>query len=301
MKKLPYPHPALTVREQIGLLRAKGLLITEADNIEHWLSHTSYFRFKNYSYSFKDYKNAGGNYFPDTSFTMVKDLYAFDRKLRIAVFDAIENIEISVKTHISNIMSNANGAHWYLDSRHFFVGKGFNHQKFLKHIKDALLQTSEPVLQHYRKTYDPIYPPSWMLMEIITFRTLSIMFENMVPSDEKVQICHSFNLIKRQFVSWLQCFSFIRNKCAHHARLVYSKTIFPPSMPKRNNRTFLKEPVDNTTLYAVLSCLQYMLTICNPASRFKQNLLSLTTEFPLIDLQKLGFTPNWKQEKLWLP
>ena len=301
MKKISYPHPSLTVTEQINLLQAKGLLISEPDAAEHWLSHISYFRFKNYSYSFKDYKNAGGNYFPGTSFKTIKDLYAFDKKLRISVFDAIENIEISVKTRISNIMSGAYGPHWYLDYRHFFSGRGFNHQKFLKHIKDGLLQTSEPILQHYRKTYDPIFPPSWMLMEMITFRTLSIMFENLVPSAQKVQICNSFNLIKRQLVSWLQCFSFIRNKCAHHARLVYSKAIFPPSLPKRENRKFLADDIDNTTLYAVLSCLQYMLTICNPTSPFKQNILSLTSEFPLINLQKLGFTPNWKQEKLWLP
>jgi hypothetical protein len=72
-------------------------------------------------------------------------------------------------------------------------------------------------------------------------------------------------------------------------------------MPKRENRRFLIDDIDNTTLYAVLSCLQYMLTICNSTSTFKQNLLSLTSEFPHINLQKLGFTPNWKQEKLWLP
>src|SRR5690349_14920539 len=114
MKRIPYPHPALNVQEQIGLLKAKGLLITKTDEIEHWLSHISYFRFKNYSYSFKNYKNAKGNYFPNTSFKMVRDLYTFDRKLRIAVFDAIESIEISVKTHVSNKMSEAHGPHWYL-------------------------------------------------------------------------------------------------------------------------------------------------------------------------------------------
>lgn len=303
MKKIPYPHPALNVHEQIDLLQAKGLLITEPDVAEHWLSHVSYFRFKNYSYSFKDYKNGGGNYFPGTSFKMVKELYTFDRKLRIAVFDAIENIEISLKTQLSNKMSEAYGPHWYLDNRHFFSGKGFNHQKFLKRIKDILFQTSEPILQYYRKTYEPIHPPSWILMEIITFRTLSVMFDNLKPLTEKIQICHSFNLTKRQLISWLHCFTFFRNKCAHHARLVYSKTVFPPPLLQKKNKKFLTEApiVDNTTLYAVLSCLQYMLTICNPTSPFKQNLLSLTSEFPHINLQKLGFTPNWKQEKLWLP
>ena len=88
IKKIPYSRPALELHEQINLLRQKGLLIGETAIVKHWLLHNSYFRFKNYSSSFKDYKKDNGNYFSNTSFEKVRDLYFFDRKLRITVFDS---------------------------------------------------------------------------------------------------------------------------------------------------------------------------------------------------------------------
>lgn len=117
--KKPYPHPPLDVAKQIDLLKAKGLFIADMEVAEYWLTHISYFRFKQYSYEFKDYENLEGNYIPGTTFEQIRDLYLFDRKLKIMVFEAIESIEISVKTQLSNVMSVSNGPHWYLDDKHF--------------------------------------------------------------------------------------------------------------------------------------------------------------------------------------
>jgi len=272
-KKSQYKSAPLNIDEQISLLKGKGLIIEDIQAAKQWLSHVSYFRFKQYSYSFKDYKNADGNYIFGSSFETVRDLYAFDRKLKMIVFTAIENIEVSVKTQVSNILSCKHGSHWYLNADHFIseeerrniarnarveeeIPKSFDHGKFLRDIERDLENPTEIFLQNYKKYYDPIYPPSWMLMEMITFGTVSIMFESLKPSEEKNLILENFKLTKKQFISWLHCFSFIRNKCAHHARLVYSPVIFQPSMPQKKSRIFLAEAdqVENNTLYAVLCC-----------------------------------------------
>ena len=181
--------------------------------------------------------------------------------------------------------------------------KPFSHSKFLNGIKYALLQTSEPLIQHYKKKYDPVYPPSWMLMEIMTCGTLSLMIQNLKPSAEKIEIYKSYNSTRKLLTSGLHCFSYIRNKCAHHSRLIFSKIRFAPYMPKKGPYKFLEEAplVDNTKLYAALCCMQYMLNICNTDSLFKHNLLSLTQKFPHVNLTSLGFTPNWKNEPLWTP
>ncbi len=317
-KKPLYKSAPLNIDQQIFLLKEKGLIIEDIETAKRWLSHISYFRFKQYSYTFKDYKNADGNYIPGTSFEMVRDLYVFDRKLKMIVFEAIENIEISVKTQISNALSCTYGSHWYLDAKHFIsaeerrsiarntrfeedIPKSFDHEKLLKDIERELENPTEIFLQTYKKYYEPIYPPSWMLMEMITFSTMSLMFESLKPSEEKNVILESFKLTKKQFVSWLHCFSFIRNKCAHHVRLVYSPVIFQPSMPLKKSRIFLAEAdqLDNNTLYAVLCCLQFMLGICNEQSTFSQELLQLTAAFQGIDYNRLGFTDHWKDEVIW--
>jgi len=317
-EKILYTHPALDVTQQLNLLREKGLIIADEKLAHHWLSHVSYFRFKQYSYKFKDYQKKEGNYLPDITFEMIRDLYIFDRKLKMILFEAIEGIEIAIKTLLSNIMSVKHNAHWYTNPDHFFsdeerrmitrnakkeedIPKSFDHSELLRSIEKELEYPSEIFLQHYKRNYTPVYPPSWMMMEIITFGTLSIMFENLKPSDEKNRLCDSFQLTKKHLVSWLHCFSFIRNKCAHHARLVYAKINFAPALPQKKSRQFLAEAdqVENDSLYAVLCCVQKMMTTCNSSSSFKEKLINLTDEFPNIDFHQLGFTPNWKKEAIW--
>ena len=317
-EKIPYTSPAINVSQQLSLLKDKGLVISDEQSAEYWLSHISYFRFKQYSYSFKDYHQAEGNYVPGTTFEMIRDLYIFDRRLRMLLFEALENIEISVKTQLSNVMSVAHGPHWYTDSTYFLSGeerrqiirnakreddipKSFDHAEFIGGIEEELKYPSEIFLQHYKKNYAPLHPPSWMMMEIITFGTFSLMFENLQPSNEKNTVCESFGLTKKILVSWLHCFSFIRNKCAHHARLVYAKINFAPALPQKKSRRFLSEAdhVENDTLYAVLCCIQYMLNVCNSSSQFKTNLLTLIAEFPSIDYNRLGFSDHWRDEELW--
>lgn len=318
IKKIPYSHPALNIHEQIELLVKKGLLISDRNAVMHWLSNNSYLRFKHYSLEFKDYKNAYGNYVSKTSFEKIRDLYFFDRKLRMTVFEALDNIEISVKTHISNIMSGTYGPHWYLNPQHFISSnnsykltkkrkhksrhsRAFSHQRFLLKLRKSLNNCFEPFFKHYKKNYDPTYPPSWMTMEVLTFGTVSLMFENLIPSAEKKQICQAFGLPKKLLVSWLHCFTSIRNRCAHHNKLVYSRFNFAPLMPKKQSGRFLAEAenVDHTSLYAILSCIQYMLTICNNDSPFKHDLLRLFRKFPDVSTNRLGFTPNWQTEKIW--
>lgn len=318
MSKTRYTYPPTDVTEQIQLLRDKGLVIEDEIAAKSWLSHISYFRFKQYSYTYKDYDKQDGNYIAETTFEMIRDLYVFDRRLKMLLFEALENIEISVKTQLSNIMSKVHGSHWYVDASHFIseedrrriirntktgddIPKLFDHDKFMMYIEEEMEFPTEIFLQHYKINHDPIHPPSWMMMEIITFGTFSLMFENLKGSPEKTTVCESYNLTKAILVSWLHSFSFIRNKCAHHARLVYSKINFAPAMPQRRSRQFLAEAdyVDHDTLYAILCCVQYMLNICNSGSKFKANLLALVSEFPSIDYDGLGFTANWSKEDMW--
>lgn len=318
LDKIAFTEPSLTIAQQLASLQEKGLLIQELPSAEQWLSYISYFRFKHYSTSFKDYKSSSGTYIQGTTFEMVKDLYYFDRKIRVLIFEALENIEVAVKTQLTNIFAAAKGSHWYLDPQCFIseeerkliirnaktkdeVPKVFNHDLFLKDIEEGMKSPDEYFLQIYKRAYHPIHPPSWMMVEMITFGTLSLLFENLKPCAEKTAIHEHFSLTKKHFISWLHCFSYIRNKCAHHARLIYTKVNFAPSLPLKKSRQFLieSESVDNASLYAILCCIQYMLEVCNKSSLFKQHLITLINNYPGIQYDRLGFTPHWRKEKLW--
>lgn len=52
-------------------------------------------------------------------FDDVLDLYVFDRKLRLLVLDALERVEVAVRSALTDHMSQAHGAFWYVDPIHF--------------------------------------------------------------------------------------------------------------------------------------------------------------------------------------
>ena len=50
-------------------------------------------------------------------------LYRFDRKLRLLVLDAIEVVEIALRTTLANYMAECFGPHGYLEMKHYKARK----------------------------------------------------------------------------------------------------------------------------------------------------------------------------------
>lgn len=72
------------------------------------------------------------------AFDDVLDLYVFDRKLRLLVLDALERIEVAVRSALTDHMSQVHGAVWYLDPVHFRDVR--RHRDFLKMVRDDCYQ-----------------------------------------------------------------------------------------------------------------------------------------------------------------
>src|SRR5690606_31450589 len=110
-------HPK-TIQEQIDLLKSRDMLFRDEAHAPHFLANISYYRLKGYWWEMQDDKInhhfASGSYFED-----VIDLYNFDRHFRLIVFNAIERIEIALRTKMIYHLSLTHGAEWYLNSRLF--------------------------------------------------------------------------------------------------------------------------------------------------------------------------------------
>lgn len=293
-KQLP-----LSVDQQIQLLKEKKLTIGDEAHARYWLSHVSYYRLKHYTYTFKDI-NDDHNFIPNTTFNQVLQLYLFDRKLRMIIFDGMETIEVAIKTLLSNTLSQVYGAHWYLQENLF--DEQFDYQHFMKDIDEEFTNPDEASVSSYKKVYtDPKYPPSWMIMEFLSFGTASKIFEHITARKEKLEICWHFNLPDNILVSWLHSFTHMRNRCAHHSRLVYRSVRHEPILPSRKKHTFLEEVnhIERSSLYAALCCMQHLISKINPNSSFKKDLLSLIDENPAINYGRIGFTQNWRKESIW--
>jgi len=87
-----YTKPALKIQDQVALLRQRGLVIVDNDRALRHLSNISYYRLSAYMLPFKKLDgNSITDIFEDgTTWDDVYNLYRFDRKLRLLIFDAIE-------------------------------------------------------------------------------------------------------------------------------------------------------------------------------------------------------------------
>ena len=131
------------------------------------------------------YKRQGSHRFhPGANFDDILDLYIFDRKLRLAVVDALERIEVAVRATLSHEMSISHGTHWFMDAAYFIPT--YDHAVFLDHVKKEIghdpsrAHARQVFIQHYYDKYDdPELPPSWMVFEVLSFGSVSQVFKKL--------------------------------------------------------------------------------------------------------------------------
>ena len=90
------------------------------------------------------------------------------------------------------------------------------------HINDQLNANKRAVfIEHYMNTYDnPPTPPSWMSVELLYFSELSKICQNLKSRKDRTDIAAAFGIADETvFCSWLHTLNYLRNICAHHARL----------------------------------------------------------------------------------
>ncbi|PKO83383.1 MAG: hypothetical protein CVU17_08365 [Betaproteobacteria bacterium HGW-Betaproteobacteria-11] len=118
---MKFTKPAIPLDDQIALLRSRGLTIADEGRARHYLRFVGYYRLAGYALPYQVNYNADGShrFLDGVSFEDILDLYVFDRKLRLAVMDAVERIEVAFRAQFSQGMSELHGPHWFMDAAHF--------------------------------------------------------------------------------------------------------------------------------------------------------------------------------------
>ncbi len=105
------------------------------------------------------------------------------------------------------------------------------------------------------------------------------------------------------FGSWLHSLSYVRNICAHHARLWNIQLGISPKDYKSQeiNKIWLENSPNNERVYMILSIIIYLLNTINKehSRSFKQELKNLFQKHPNVNLFYMGFTSDWQKEALW--
>src|SRR5665647_1673840 len=162
---MKYTKGPVSIQDQITLLRGRGLTFGNEARAAHYLSNISYYRLRAYTYPFQDNQDPNHPFIKKVSFEDIIQLYVFDRQLRLLIFNAIEKIEISLRTQIIYNYAMSSGSHWYLNPT-LYNNPGY----FAQHIaslQKEIDRSNETFIKHYSQTYtSPKDPPCWMSLEV---------------------------------------------------------------------------------------------------------------------------------------
>ncbi len=313
-----YDKPALTYTEQVELLKSRGMDIPDETRTIRQLANISYYRLSAYMlpHKLKEDGKITDKFKEHTTWDSVYNLYVFDRKLRLLLFDAIERVEVAIRAQIVYQLSHKYGSHWQ-DCKDIFKGPVTKrlrdgrvvtmdvYQDIQRHIKEQLNNNkAEVFIKHYRTRYDdPENPPSWMTVEIMYINELSRICCGLKKRADVKDIADYFDLPPDKFCSWLHTINYVRNLCAHHARLWNrDMNIVPENLSFSKHLVWISNPdtAKRSKIYYFLCMLNFMLQTVNSTSSFKKRLKNLLKEYhDVISLQAMGFPDKWEEEPIW--
>lgn len=314
---------ALTPQQQLDRLIDRGLQVRDNDRALRLLEVTSYFRLIPYMRPFQELTDDGRRFHPDTGLDQIYALYQFDSQLRQLTMAAVERVEVAVRAAINNHMAPTYGTHWYLERERF--NDRYRHDRLINDLHTQIekerhkfsrerqqIENSrasperqerlidrrkrDNYVRFYAETYtDPALPPSWAMAEELSLGGISHLYSGLARDWDRKQIARYFQVPQRVLGSWLHTLTFIRNICAHHARLWNRELAVPPrwdrSLPEPDGTPGPNPPRRFMTVAAILVYLSWQVS---PDTRWLESLIVLVNDYPDIPREPMGFPQDWQ-------
>lgn len=289
------------IEDQISLLLSRDMLFRDIINAPHFLANISYYRLKGYWWELQDNK-VNHHFSQGTYFEDIIDVYNFDRHFRLIVFNAIERIEIALRTKLIYYLSLNHGECWYMN-QNLFTDK-IKHASFLTHLYREINNSSEEFMKSHFQNHPNDYPESWKALEVVTLGTLSKVYDNLhhqLPSKSAIANEFGLNSVK-DFSSWLRTITLIRNIIAHHSRLWNRVIITQYSWPKNMENELLNYTPDSVRrrkIFPILVGIIYLNNKISPGHSLLKELKELLDLFPKVPIYKMGFPPSWDSQPIF--
>ena len=294
--------PAFSVQDQIFLLKSRGMLFRDENAAPHFLQNISYYRLKGYWWDLQA-ERVIHTFQPQTYFEDVVDRYNFDRHLRLILFDAVERIEIALRTQMIYHLSLAYGPCWYQDFKLFTDPVWL--AKHLDTLMNEFGRSQEIFIVNHKNNHPDTYPESWKIMEVASMGTLSKYYKNLKHDlPEKAAIAKGMGLnLHKELSSWLEAMGYIRNIIAHHSRLWSRDMVKRPMLELKNPKgPWLNLPLNEVQQKKPFLIISSLIFLCNkvtPNHQIKIKILDLFAQYPTMPIYKLGFLNYWNQQEIW--
>jgi len=302
--------PFTSVADQLALLKGRGMSVGDEHRASAYLERVGYYRLSGYWHPMRVSTKTADNkttlfdsFREGTTFEQVIDLYVFDKTLRLLVLDAIERVEVALRTSIALTLGRYS-PHAHREAQ-FLSRRWRQHGDWIGRLDKATVRSREEFVKHYRAKYTPPIP-IWIAVELWDFGMLSHFLSNMRDRDLD-HIASRYGLQRRLLLcSWVRSINFVRNLCAHHCRL-WNRVIIDQPMPTTMGEISELDHISNdrhaqSRLYGTLSAIRFLLRTSNPSSSWAQRLsrhIETLPQIPAISLRHMGLPQGWKDLALW--
>ncbi len=295
--------PAKTYREQLDLLKNRGLLVNNEPFALHCLEHHNYYRLSPYRFPFTLPGNRDA-FLPGTTFEQLWKLYVFDRKLRHLVIEACKSVEISLRARWAYQVGHTLGPLGYLDNQHF--SSQLVHARTLVKLHEEMDRSREEFIQHHRATLFMPWPPAWVIVEIASFGNISNLLSQLRQSAIRQAVANPFCMDEQTFCSLMHHLSVLRNSAAHHSRLWNRNFVFKFKLPKKKPPHLFPNffvdpsmPKKQGKIHNTLVLLVHLTTCIEAASDWPERLIRLLLSLEPNLIPEMGFPSDWKTRPLW--
>lgn len=232
--------PSKTPSELVELLISREMIIEDKLRAERKLSQVGYYRLSGFWYPCRKfllddhgkvkmaYKKPlrDNEFLPNTHFNEVFKIYKFDKNLRLLLIDAIERIEVNLKTVLANELGNIDPLA-YQKSKYInpIQRKDFYKNNQVKNTwlewsnkqRSELSRSQEESIVWHKKSDREM--PIWVAVESWSFGTISKYYE-LLNKSHQTAIAKRLGVSNTKLlISWLQEINILRNRCAHHSRI----------------------------------------------------------------------------------
>jgi abortive infection bacteriophage resistance protein len=297
---MKYTKPALPIEAQIAQLEERGMAFADRAAAARYLREINYYRLRGY-WLRREVDRAKHQFHPETTFDDVLADYVFDRELRLLVMDAIERVEVSVRTRWAHELGLRHGSHAHLDSTLFKArSQHWNHPDAVAGLIRAVEQSREIFIQHLRSTYDELLPPIWAVVEVMSLGQISRWLDNLRHAADRNAIAEGYDLDESLLASALHHLTVVRNICAHHGRLWDRSIAIKSQLPRKNPSALVASLShdDAGHTYNTLTILGWLLDRISPGQTWIGRLARRVDCHPPAR-EILGFPADYRSRPVW--
>jgi abortive infection bacteriophage resistance protein len=283
------------VEKQLNRLLERGLSLGDGQraDAERLLLDTNYYRLSGYWRYFQiDPEHNNDAFQPNVTFNDIVEFVEMDALMRNILLKGLAVFEIAFRSHFAYYATvlakdpciyDSAGSYKDIELPPLTDGSRTIRQakpldKLLDKIHEDIGKSKDDCIEHFRMHDKPI--PMWAAIEVLSFGTVSQMFELWADSKCKSKVANSFE----GFGSWSKfesvphALSVLRNICAHHGRLWNRIMPVTPVMLEQVKDRHEKQSAYRNTVWSDVVMLQFYVDSLAGNTAFSESIKSLLAD-----------------------